>query len=238
MESPVSSKRRYAAGSISTPILALAVCAVTVAALGCGKETTQAGARSCESVLDCPPGWQCDKDLGQCVAPSDASIVDSRVSDGRVDAAEDGGRDGQVDAAEVDGAVDGSFPDAAPGDAGPATCLYVPDPGQFTPTMECRWDSPVQYSGYDDVVMAPVVANVTDDNMDGVVDTDDVPDILFSSYRYEQDGCCARQAVLRVVSGRCSTDATHLEEHFHLTDPFLDNSGGIAVGDIDADGSP
>ena len=189
--------------------------------------------------MDCPPGWQCDLDEGRCVAVGDASVL-ADGGDGAV-TFNDGGEDaGDGEAPEGDGStlVDAYMPDGGPADAGPAECLYVPPPATFGPTMECRWDSPHEYSNYNDVVMAPVVANVTDDNNDGIIDTDDVPDVLFTSYRYEQDGCCGRAGVLRVVSGRCSADATHLSEHFHIAGPFLDNSGGLAVGDIDADGLP
>ncbi len=205
---------------------------------GCRKTTVQAGARSCESVLDCPTGWTCDIDQGLCVPMAgrdagvdggDASQWDARP-DGGDAALSDGGLDGLVlwDATEPDGDQD----------AGPASCLYMPTPGEFSPTMECWWGAPTDQTQYDDVVMAPVVANVTDDNGDGRIDTDDVPDIIFASYRYEQDGCCATPAVLRVVSGRCSADATKLQEHFVVARPKLDNSGGLAVGDIDGDGRP
>ena len=207
---------------------------------GCGHDAITIGARSCESVLDCPVGWTCDHDTGKCVLLSD--IQDAAVDatrDGSTDAAVDASKDGEVGDAQADGTVpDGEVEDGGEADAGPATCLYVPTPGQFLPRMEGRWENPVEYSQYDDVVMEPVVANVTDDNGDGVIDTDDVPDIIFASYRYQQDGCCRTPSVLRVVSGRPTSDSTLLDEEFHIATPFLDNSGGLAIGDIDGDGKP
>lgn len=218
----------------------LSVFFVSVSALnGCRRNTGSGEDQWCEGIMDCPPGWVCDLEEGRCVRSTDGG-----TSNGDGDAKVDGGEgeeDGEViDASHYDdgGIQDAYMPDGGPADAGPAECLFVPPTGEFTPVMKCRWDSPAEYSAYDDVVMAPVVANVTDDNMNGMIDTDDIPDILFVSYRYQQDGCCGTPAVLRVVSGRCSQDATHLTEHFHIADPFLDNSGGLAVGDIDGDGLP
>ena len=98
----------------------------------------------------------------------------------------------------------------------------------------------------------PVVVNMTDDNGDNVVDTLDVPDIAFVSYQFNGTcpanttcGCCNSSGVLRVVSGRCedgtlvehfSVGANEIEADTGIAGIWLDNSGGLAVGDIDADG--
>lgn len=102
--------------------------------------------------------------------------------------------------------------------------------------MECRWNAPVNFPLSDDCVMTPVVANITDDNGDGLVDTRDIPDIAFISYD-RNVGCCNVPGILRVVSGQCGPDG-HLVEHFSIDSPVLDNSAGIAIGDIDGDGLP
>jgi hypothetical protein len=186
----------------------------------------------CETVLDCGATLICEPTTQSCQPRPDAGPG--------------------VDAAPADAApTDGALVDAAPApdsdvpdvqvpvvDGGLASCLFVPPPNAFAPRLECRYDTPVEFPQHDDAVMTPVVANVTDDDLDGEVTLDDVPDILVATYRLEEDGCCARAGVLRVLSGGCAPDATHLEEHFHLTDPFVDNSGGIAVGDLDGDGRP
>ncbi len=136
-------------------------------------------------------------------------------------------------------------------------CLYVPEPGEFSPEMDCSWNGAgggQPYAVLDDVVMTPVVINLTDDNDDGVVDTDDIPDIAFVSYQRQSSpcpsyvsycGCCNADGALRVVSGGCQPDGT-MVEHFTVGGDeteaqigqrvWLDNSGGLAVGDIDADG--
>jgi len=122
--------------------------------------------------------------------------------------------------------------------------------GKFDPHLECAWSGPPAGDAYpdsDDVVMTPVVINLTDDNADKAVDLNDIPDVAFVSYRRQEDGCCNKDGVLRVASGRCQQDgqlqlhysvgATQIEADTGIADVWLDNSGGIAVGDIDADGS-
>ncbi len=222
-------------------LLVLGACGSALFLWSCERSTVRGGAGECASVLDCPAGWRCDLEQGQCVpleqdAGLDGALPDAARRDGQVpDSRPEGpAREAGPPEAGVDASVDAEVET----DAGPATCLYVPPVGDFQPHMECWWGEPAELSRYNDVVMAPVVANVTDDNADGRVDTDDVPDILFAAYDFEGTGCCAVRAVLRVVSGRCSGDSTKLEEHFHISDPPLDNSGGLAVGDIDGDGRP
>ncbi|NUQ75877.1 MAG: VCBS repeat-containing protein [Polyangiaceae bacterium] len=129
-------------------------------------------------------------------------------------------------------------------------CLFVPPPGDFAPELDCAWNAPAAgspYQAYDDVVSTPVVVNLTDDTGDGVVDIDDIPDIAFVTYRLQEDGCCNTPGVLRIVSGACNADGTmtehlsiganEIEADTGMAGVWLDNSGGIAAGDIDADGS-
>ena len=157
------------------------------------------------------------------------------------------GTDSPWPAAEtLDGSDLGSAqPETSSFDIGEVSCLFIPQVGQFEPLLECFWDDPEEYTKHDDVVMAPVVANLTDDNFDGIIDVHDTPDIAFASYRYQQDGCCKSPSVLRVVSGACSGGFTgsggeeqRLHEHYHIASPKLDNSAGLAVGDLNDDGIP
>lgn len=138
-------------------------------------------------------------------------------------------------------------------------CLFIPEPGQFEPALDCAWTGPdpaSPYQGFDDVVSTPVVINLTDDNNDGMVNTNDIPDIAFISYPLQGGGscpagascgCCNSSGVLRVVSGGCNADGT-MTEHFSIGPTeieadigvpgvWLDSSGGLAAGDIDEDGS-
>lgn len=141
--------------------------------------------------------------------------------------------------------------DAGSGGAGGGNqaCVFVPTAGTFNAEMECSWSGSVNgiNADSDDVVMTPVVVNLTDDDADGMVTTDDIPDIAFVSYRFQEDGCCNRPGTLRVLSGACNADGT-MTEHFAVgaaqieadigaAGVWLDNSGGLAAGDIDSDGS-
>jgi hypothetical protein len=136
------------------------------------------------------------------------------------------------------------------GGSGASDCIFVPLPGAFMPAQDCAWNgdpNATAYALYDDVVMTPVVVNLTDDNADTLVDTNDIPDIAFVTYRYQEDGCCNRPGVLRVLSGACNPDGT-MKQHYAIgateiqadtgaANVWLDNSGGLAAGDIDSDGS-
>jgi hypothetical protein len=116
-------------------------------------------------------------------------------------------------------------------------CEYVPPPGQFEPLVECRWtiDGVAAQATHDDVVMAPMVGNLTDDNGDGVTDRFDTPEIVFITYDREGDGCCNIPGTLRVVEGRCLDDGS-MRTLASLDEVPVDNSGGVALGDLDGDG--
>ncbi|MBK9033514.1 MAG: hypothetical protein IPL61_19980 [Myxococcales bacterium] len=153
----------------------------------------------------------------------------------------DGDGGGPVDAGVGDG-------DGGDGDGGVPTCTFTPT-GNFDPQVECRWDAPTiaeGYAAFDDVTMTPTVMNLTDDNGDNQVTLDDIPDIVFVSYRDQEDRLNVG-GVLRVVSGACGADG-RLAQHFVVGPTqieadtgqagiYFDPSGGVALGDIDADGS-
>lgn len=118
-----------------------------------------------------------------------------------------------------------------------ATCEYVPPVGDFSPALGCRWTSAglTVTPERDDVVATPIVVNLTDDNDDGRTDADDIPEIAFLTYDLENDGCCNRNATLRIVHGACNPDGT-MRTLASLDYPAADNSSGIAAGDLDGDG--
>ncbi len=124
------------------------------------------------------------------------------------------------------------IPEAVVGD-----CLYHPPVGQFNPTIECRWTPPAggPTPERNDVVMAPVVGNLSDDDGDGRTNTFDTPDVVFIAYDFEGDGCCNRDGTLHIVSGRCEPDGS-MRTLYSNAELGLDNSGGLALGDLDGDG--
>ncbi len=114
-------------------------------------------------------------------------------------------------------------------------CEYRPPIGDFNPAIACRWlPAAGDRVNSDDVVMAPAVANLTDDNGDGVTDTHDIPDIALVSFNRPADGCCTANGTLRIIDGRCNMDGT-MNTIATISSPFIDNSTGIALGNLHPD---
>ena len=150
----------------------------------------------------------------------------------------------EEDSIDVEEPADTSAPDETWSiDISDVECLFIPEVAAFAPVLECQWSGSLESPKHNDVVMTPVVANLSDDDMDGDVDIQDIPDIAFISYRYQEDGCCSAPGVLRIVSGSCSKEgasivlqSNELQEHTTIDAIQLDNSGGLVVGDVDHDG--
>jgi hypothetical protein len=107
-------------------------------------------------------------------------------------------------------------------------CEYYPPIGEFTPEVQWHWQMPVT-EPHRQVMMTPAVANLTDDDGDGVVGVGDVPDVVviaFAGSQYRQDG------VMYVLSG--DDGRVHYRVEPHRFQP----GGSVAIGDVDADGSP
>ncbi|MFO0724736.1 MAG: choice-of-anchor D domain-containing protein [Myxococcota bacterium] len=107
-------------------------------------------------------------------------------------------------------------------------------PSTFSPTLKWEWTGSTVEPGLTNVWMTPLVANLTDDNGDGRIDENDVPEVLFVSFDRIPltDPNQSRPGVLRVLSG--DTGA----ERFSVVNPRFPDSGQLAVGDIDGDGLP
>ncbi|MES2643142.1 MAG: VCBS repeat-containing protein [Myxococcota bacterium] len=122
-----------------------------------------------------------------------------------------------------------SDPWAVPTDA---ACLVDPPVGTFSPVVEWQWTANPTYADYDDIMSTPSVGNLTDDNADGVIDDNDIPDIVFTSFA---NGGYTSAGTLTAISGDGSGT------HWSIYDPggyHIFSSGGVAIGDIDADGLP
>lgn len=131
------------------------------------------------------------------------------------------------------------------------TCEFRPPTGEFEPTIGCRWTPPpapmgaspeeIEIAGMSDVVMTPSVANLTDDNGDGLTDVLDMPDIVFASFNRQADGCCTGRGVLRVVSGACNEDGTMntlATLKGTVVEDWIGNSTGVALGNLHPDDAP
>ena len=149
---------------------------------------------------------------------------------------------------------------ACSGSGEPPTCFLPPEPfSNVLPTQEISWggtdaDTNATGSPYEQssqVVQSPIVANLDDDNGDGLINDLDFPEIIFSSFcgsTYTTNG------VLRAIHGggatkggdffaSCGAGTTwHEGDALPATcscgDAILDPTSSLAVGDLDADGVP
>lgn len=153
----------------------------------------------------------------------------------------------QADADE-DGTGDLCDPDTTRRDGYPTNtmCTYAAPVGQFTPSLE--WSVSVgandPYPDRDQVMMTPVVANLTDDNDDGVIDTRDIPDVIFTTFSTLPDPQgsefdLASYGVLRAASGDGSglLWSVGYDELGLPNDAGVLPSGSLAVADLDGDGT-
>lgn len=102
---------------------------------------------------------------------------------------------------------------------------------------------PSQFEEWNKVITAPVVVNLNDDNLDGFIDEQDVPDILCITYKgvreYRSNG------ILRAIKGCAERGCGGTDDLFAVTaDAYQDPAcrvmpvSQIAVADIDNDGEP
>ncbi|MCB9765914.1 MAG: PQQ-like beta-propeller repeat protein, partial [Alphaproteobacteria bacterium] len=105
-------------------------------------------------------------------------------------------------------------------------CEVIPQTGTFTPVVEWSISTFSTQPAYDQVMMTPIVASLTDDNGDGDIDDDDIPDVLFTTYTGTNwTGAGYLRAVHGDGSGEIFTASVQLE-----------GSAGLAAGDLDGDG--
>ena len=113
---------------------------------------------------------------------------------------------------------------------GGEACEIAPSGGEVLPTLLWHWDGTgAALPTYRQVMMAPMVASLNDDDGDGDADEDDIPDVVFNTFaggNYTSDG------VLRAVSGADGSSVFDVTDPAHRTTP----GGQVAIGDIDGDG--
>jgi hypothetical protein len=107
----------------------------------------------------------------------------------------------------------------------PITCLpeceHRPQPGSFAPVLKAHWNK-------GDIMMAPVVIQLDDDNCDGLVDERDIPEMVFTTFdggNYNQNGTLW---AISIVDGQV------VEKWFYkpTTDAFHPGRS-LAAGNID-----
>ena len=116
----------------------------------------------------------------------------------------------------------------------PTTCQVIPNFDKFTARPQWHWpDSlPGKKSAflpdYNQVMMTPVVINMTDDNNDGVIDENDVPDVLFVTFK---GNAYTSLGVIRAISGDDGRELAATSVAYYGSDD-------LGAADIDGDGVP
>ena len=119
-------------------------------------------------------------------------------------------------------------------------CLHEPTVGELDAVTEWKMDDYGEYPAYDEIVMTPVVGQLSDDDGDGEITSDDIPDIVVIC----DDGAYnapETTGVLRIINGdgysivRTVYEAITPDEAYYFY-PY--RYSGAALGDVNADGSP
>ncbi|MFU8803023.1 MAG: FG-GAP-like repeat-containing protein, partial [Bradymonadaceae bacterium] len=117
-------------------------------------------------------------------------------------------------------------------------CEYRPPVGALDPVVGCSWvPDGLPNPGRGDIVATPVVANLTDDNGDGLTNSDDDPNIVFPSFNRNNQGCCNVASTVRVLHGECNPDGT-MRTIASINEPAVNNDTGLALADLDNSGVP
>ena len=142
--------------------------------------------------------------------------------------------------ADQDGVGDACDPDTTRRTGRPtdSSCVYSPPTGVFAPQIE--WEFSISanddYPNLRQVMMTPAVANLTDDNADGVIDQTDIPDVIFTTFATivrPDDYDFLNYGAVRAVSG----DGSQLLWSVGPDEGYeIQPAGSLAVGDIDGDG--
>lgn len=105
------------------------------------------------------------------------------------------------------------------------------DSRAFEPVVKWEWTGSEIEPLYFPVYTTPLVAQTNDDNNDGVVNQNDIPDVIFSATN-STGGLIGntRRGIIRIVSG---ADGSDLAAFSNVRD--IGAYGNLAVGDIDND---
>ncbi|MFN7696904.1 MAG: FG-GAP-like repeat-containing protein [Deltaproteobacteria bacterium] len=108
-----------------------------------------------------------------------------------------------------------------------APCEVRPPPGVFDPVTEWSWTGdPDVLPEHDQVIATPAVASLTDDDGDGDVDRDDIPEVVFHSF--DRDGTYWEGGVLRAVRGSDGARLWPTRGPAYRTNP----GSGIAIAEL------
>lgn len=181
----------------------------------CNFQKCEAPGTVCVDATDCAEGFFCDYSLG---TPADAG-----TGGGTCSAVQQTGKCLSLPRNCA------SNEDAGTSISCLAACEYKPATDDFTPVQRYAWGG-VANGFPNDVTMTPVVINLDDDNCDGKVNQNDIPEIVFSSFA---NGLYFKRGTLRAIS---IVDGDVVEKW--SIPNAVQPSGGLAAADLDGDGVP
>ncbi|MGI5860736.1 MAG: thrombospondin type 3 repeat-containing protein [Myxococcales bacterium] len=126
------------------------------------------------------------------------------------------------------------------------TCSFAPPRAQFAQQAEISWTGSAIAPTKNQVMSTPVVVNLDDDNGDGRVDENDIPEIVFTTFSFDPNpggGTLIGYGVLRAIRG--DTGAEVFTTPASIPNPNnpsstinlkLNGAGSIAAADLDGDG--
>ena len=206
------------------------VCADACCGAGqvCSFQKCQTPGDTCVDATDCPPGFTCDYSLGE------------PINGGAGGAGGGGGAGGNGNACQG-GVIPQSGkclekpPECAPGvePGQPVTCLpkceYKPPADDFGVVLKYYWGAKTAPPYESDVMMSPIVVQLDDDNCDGKINQNDIPEIVFSTF---SGGAYYKQGTLHAIS----IVGGQVVEKFSLPN-VTQPGGGLAAADLDGDGA-
>ena len=111
-------------------------------------------------------------------------------------------------------------------------CVAEPVVGSFDPVIEWQQPENPAFPTYTQIMSTPAIANLTDDNGDGEIDEDDVPDIVYTTFSGSAYGS---GGVLNAISGDGGEFHWALDQ---VDGQGIYSSSSPAIGDLDGDGVP
>jgi hypothetical protein len=119
-------------------------------------------------------------------------------------------------------------------DGGTGSCLdkceYVPPTTKFDPVVKYAWGGNVTPPYASDVMMAPIVTQLDDDDCDGKITGEDIPDIVFSTFA---NGAYYKQGTLHAITIKNGA----VSDKWSVPNA-VQPGGGLASGDLTGDGVP
>ncbi len=116
--------------------------------------------------------------------------------------------------------------DAGQGTSCVESCQFSPSSAPFTPVVKYSWGNIVSGDTASDVMMAPIVTQLDDDNCDGVVGATDRPDIVFTTFANGNYNALGTVHAISVKGGQ-------LVESWNRPDVIRANAQ-LASGNIDS----